>query len=109
MPKKTAKLLLSIFRPHGKHKDSCYFVKLYSKITSRCGPCKTAAPFFADFSEKFPDLVFLKVDVDDLPGVTKKENITCMPTFKIYKNGALFAEVKGANTDKLHDKIKEAQ
>ena len=30
----------------------------------RCGPCKTVAPKFIDLSRKYPDVLFLKVDVD---------------------------------------------
>ncbi|KAI4988236.1 hypothetical protein ZWY2020_029866 [Hordeum vulgare] len=33
---------------------------------SWCGPCRIMTPVFADLAKKFPNAVFLKVDVDDL-------------------------------------------
>lgn len=33
---------------------------------SWCGPCRIMAPIFADLAKKFPNAVFLKVDVDEL-------------------------------------------
>lgn len=31
-----------------------------------CGPCRMIAPFFSELSEKYPSLMFLLVDVDEL-------------------------------------------
>jgi thioredoxin 1 len=31
-----------------------------------CGPCRAIAPVFAELAKKFTDVVFLKVDVDEL-------------------------------------------
>lgn len=33
---------------------------------SWCGPCKVVAPFYSELSEKYPSLMFLVVDVDEL-------------------------------------------
>lgn len=32
-----------------------------------CGPCKVIAPFYRELSEKYPSLMFVVVDVDELP------------------------------------------
>lgn len=29
-----------------------------------CGPCRTIAPFFSQLSQRFPDVTFLKVDIE---------------------------------------------
>lgn len=34
---------------------------------SWCGPCRLMAPFFAELARKMPSVLFLKVDVDELP------------------------------------------
>ena len=36
---------------------------------SWCGPCKMIGPYFEELAGKFPGVVFVKVDVDDLDDV----------------------------------------
>ncbi|XP_053321833.1 thioredoxin-like [Spea bombifrons] len=72
-----------------------------------CGPCKMIAPFFQSLSEKYPDVVFLKVDVDDAQDVAAHCNIKCMPTFQFYKDGARVHEFSGANQSNLEQKVQE--
>jgi thioredoxin 1 len=73
---------------------------------SWCGPCRMIAPFIDQQAEKYPRIKFLKVDVDELEKVAQSANIRAMPTFIVYKNGALTNEiVRGANKDNILELI----
>eukprot|EP00246_Nothoceros_aenigmaticus_P000807 TRINITY_DN1104_c0_g1_i1.p1 TRINITY_DN1104_c0_g1~~TRINITY_DN1104_c0_g1_i1.p1 ORF type:complete len:140 (+),score=20.18 TRINITY_DN1104_c0_g1_i1:220-639(+) len=73
---------------------------------SWCGPCKLMAPYFADLSKQYTQLVFLKVDVDELPDITSKWDVQAMPTFKFIKDNREVDKVVGASKDQLEKKIK---
>eukprot|EP01023_Acetabularia_acetabulum_P016847 TRINITY_DN18350_c0_g1_i1.p8 TRINITY_DN18350_c0_g1~~TRINITY_DN18350_c0_g1_i1.p8 ORF type:complete len:118 (-),score=27.22 TRINITY_DN18350_c0_g1_i1:1253-1606(-) len=66
-----------------------------------CGPCQMIAPKFEEFSELFDDVVFLKVDVDEVIDVASETGISAMPTFLIFQNGQKVDEVVGASEHKL--------
>ncbi|TFJ87588.1 hypothetical protein NSK_000939 [Nannochloropsis salina CCMP1776] len=66
-----------------------------------CGPCKVIAPYFEELSTKFPDVVFIKVDVDENEEVAAFAGISAMPTFQVYKDGKKVGELMGAAKDKL--------
>ncbi|XP_070562922.1 thioredoxin-like [Ptychodera flava] len=68
-----------------------------------CGPCKTISPKFKAMASEFPNIVFLKVDVDENAETAESCGISCMPTFHFYKNGAKVNEFSGANADKLRE------
>ncbi|KAG5260840.1 hypothetical protein AALO_G00297180 [Alosa alosa] len=70
-----------------------------------CGPCQSIAPFFQSLSQKYTDVVFLKVDVDDTPDLAQECEIKCMPTFHFYKNGKKVDEFSGSNREKLEEKV----
>ena len=38
-------------------------------------------------SKEMPNVVFLKVDVDQSDDISQEYGISCMPTFKLIKNG----------------------
>jgi thioredoxin 1 len=51
------------------------------------------------------NVVFLKVDVDELSDVSQKEEITAMPTFYLYKRGKRIDSLVGASQEQLKTKI----
>lgn len=71
-----------------------------------CGPCKAIAPEFARLSEKYPNVIFIKVDVDKCKDVARAQSISAMPTFKFFKNGTLYYMFRGASAKQLEDGIK---
>ncbi|XP_046439820.1 thioredoxin-2-like [Daphnia pulex] len=70
-----------------------------------CGPCKMIAPKIEAMSKEMPNVVFVKVDVDECEDVASEYNISCMPTFLYLKNGVKVAEFSGANEDQLRKLI----
>ena len=70
-------------------------------ILCRCGPCKVIAPQIEAMSGEMPEVVFLKVDVDENEDAAQEYNISAMPTFIFIKKEAKVADMMGANADKL--------
>ncbi|ORY48954.1 thioredoxin-domain-containing protein [Rhizoclosmatium globosum] len=66
-----------------------------------CGPCKMVAPRFDALSSKFPNCVFLKVDVDDQKDIAATHGVRAMPTFMLFKEGRKIEEVVGADINKV--------
>ncbi|XP_060605876.1 uncharacterized protein LOC132758317 [Ruditapes philippinarum] len=72
-----------------------------------CGPCRAIAPKIEQFSKTYPEVVFIKVDVDDVSEVAKKCDISAMPTFHLMKNGDKVGELVGADADELEKLIQQ--
>ncbi|KAL0738312.1 hypothetical protein Bca4012_014522 [Brassica carinata] len=72
---------------------------------SWCGPCRFIAPFFADLAKKLPNVIFLKVDIDELKSVASDWAIESMPTFMFMKEGKIVDKVVGARKDELQSTI----
>jgi len=70
-----------------------------------CGPCKMIAPTLATMSDEMPDVVFLKVDVDENEDIAADHKVTVMPTFLLFKSGNKVDEFSGANETKLRELI----
>ncbi|XP_022157062.1 thioredoxin F-type, chloroplastic-like [Momordica charantia] len=70
--------------------------------TQWCGPCRVMAPKFQELSEKYLDVVFLKLDCNqDNKPLAKELGIKVVPTFKILKDNKVVKEVTGAKFDDL--------
>jgi thioredoxin 1 len=76
--------------------------------TTWCGPCKVIAPKFEEFSEKYPDAVFLKVIGDASPEASKlmkREGVRSVPSFHYFMDGEKVDVVNGANAEAIEAAI----
>ncbi|KAH7443242.1 hypothetical protein KP509_02G027000 [Ceratopteris richardii] len=71
-----------------------------------CGPCRMIAPFYEELSEKYSNLIFLKVDVDQLSDISAAYEVRAMPTFMFIENGAVVEKIVGADRTKLEAMVK---
>ncbi|XP_024360500.1 thioredoxin H4-1 isoform X1 [Physcomitrium patens] len=71
---------------------------------SWCGPCKLMAPVFAELSRRFGQLIFVKVDVDEVQEVAAEYDVRAMPTFLFIKDGQQIDKVVGADRNDLERK-----
>ena len=63
---------------------------------SWCGPCRQFAPIYEAASEKYPDLVFAKVDTDAEQSLASAAGISSIPTLMIFRDGILLFNQPGA-------------
>ncbi|XP_078180043.1 tetraticopeptide domain-containing thioredoxin [Carex rostrata] len=70
-----------------------------------CGPCKAMAPLFEKLAQKHPQVVFMKLDIDQLGSVAQEWNVTSVPTFFFVKNGKTVDTVVGADKNGLERSI----
>ena len=63
------------------------------------------APRIVAMSEEYPQVKFLKVDVDDVSAVAARCGISAMPTFHVYKAGEKVGEVVGANEEAVRNLV----
>ncbi|GIX63441.1 thioredoxin, putative [Babesia caballi] len=52
-----------------------------------CKPCQKSKAYIEELSQERPDLVFLEVDVDDLPQIADEEGVNSIPMYKVFKYG----------------------
>ncbi|KAH8552093.1 thioredoxin [Umbelopsis sp. PMI_123] len=70
-----------------------------------CGPCKIISPKFEKLAEKFANIIFAKVDVDEGTDIAEEYSIRAMPTFIFFANGEKRDEVVGANAALIEAKL----
>jgi thioredoxin 1 len=70
-----------------------------------CQPCKAIFPVYAELSSRFPDISFLKVDVDELEDVAVSFKVTAVPTFIAVREGQEVERLLGANKNDLENLV----
>ncbi|KAJ8464657.1 hypothetical protein OPV22_027209 [Ensete ventricosum] len=74
---------------------------------SWCGPCRFVEPAFKAMAAQYSDAVFFKIDVDEIPEVSKQWKVQAMPTFVLVKGGQEVGRIVGAKKDELEKRIQE--
>ena len=72
-----------------------------------CGPCQRIAPIFEQLAAKYPNVVFLKVDVDKCPDSGAANGVTAMPTFVFFRNATKIDMQRGGDPAALEQKIQK--
>ncbi|XP_062192976.1 disease resistance protein RGA5-like [Phragmites australis] len=70
-----------------------------------CGPSHGMAPVFADLASKNPNVIFLKVDVDEMKTIAEQFHVDKMPTFLFMTGGDCIDQVVGARKEELEEKL----
>eukprot|EP00301_Raphidiophrys_heterophryoidea_P020040 c4833_g1_i2.p1 GENE.c4833_g1_i2~~c4833_g1_i2.p1 ORF type:complete len:176 (+),score=44.41 c4833_g1_i2:50-529(+) len=70
-----------------------------------CGPCQSIAPVYEELSKKYPQTLFLKVDVDENRDTAVANEIQAMPTFLFFKASKKIHALKGADPARLEAAI----
>lgn len=60
-----------------------------------CGPCKMLGPVLEEVSEQYPDIDFVKVNVDDNMDLAESLGIMSIPTVYLFKDGTPVAKMNG--------------
>ena len=60
-----------------------------------CGPCKMLAPVLEETANEMKNVTFVKVDVDQEPGLAGKYGIQAIPHMVIFKNGKAVDSIPG--------------
>ena len=70
-----------------------------------CGPCRYIKPHFEELEQKYPDIEFITINVDELEQ-TELENygVTCMPTFLFIVDDEEIDRIEGASIQLLQEK-----
>lgn len=74
---------------------------------SWCGPCRNIAPFVEQLSNKYPDVVFLKVGEHHCRDVIMSAGVSAFPTFQFFIKSEKIDEMRGANPHELEKKVLE--
>ena len=75
-----------------------------------CGPCRQFGPIFEEASEKYPDIVFGKIDTDDQQQLAMAAQITSIPTLMVFRDGSVVVRQSGAlPLSALEDLISQVQ
>ncbi len=73
-----------------------------------CGPCKGLTPRLEKMADKYDGrMKFVKLDIDQAPGVASSYGIMSVPTMIVFKGGDEASKMMGARPDREIEKAVE--
>ncbi|KKQ38887.1 MAG: Thioredoxin [Candidatus Roizmanbacteria bacterium GW2011_GWA2_37_7] len=63
-----------------------------------CGPCKMTSPIIDELAKTMKEVKFVKVNVDENQQLAGQYSVFSIPTFMIFKNGAMKNQFVGAHS-----------
>ncbi|MQA26379.1 MAG: thioredoxin [Micromonosporaceae bacterium] len=70
-----------------------------------CRPCHMFAPIFEEASERYPDVVFGKIDTEAQPELSEAYEIRSIPTVIFVRDGAIVHQQAGALPPQILDRL----
>ena len=61
-----------------------------------CGPCTILSPVVEELAQEHPEISFGKVNVDEVPELAQRYQISAIPTLLLFENGKLVRQAVGA-------------
>ena len=61
-----------------------------------CGPCRMVSPVLEELEDEHTDVTFLKLNVDENPGVAQTYEVMSIPTMLAFERGAVRKRIVGA-------------
>lgn len=72
---------------------------------SWCGPCRYMSPIYTRWAKEHPEVVFLKIDIEEAGLIAQHRKITSIPTFLYIKDGKEIDRVVGADKNTIERRI----
>jgi len=72
-----------------------------------CGPCRQFAPIFEAASEKYPDVVFAKVNTEEEREIAAHFSIRSIPTIMVFRDAMLVFAQPGSIPENAIDELIE--
>lgn len=70
-----------------------------------CMPCKMFSPIFEKLGEKYPQIDFYKIDIDENRELVTEYSIESVPTIIFIKNGRVVNQEIGVRSEKEMDNL----
>lgn len=72
-----------------------------------CGNCRIMKPKFKKFASEIEGVTFVLADAEKFPASRKLAEVSNLPTFATFKNGALVNQIQTNKVDALTELINE--